>query len=335
MYQCPSGLLNITMALIVDQTFLGYFTVGPIMTTKRPRKFTENLPESDDLNEATLGLAELLLKDLEKYDANQVTKIAIMLYNTVITAVSERNSYDEIRDRFGRKDWIINTVPVFHDDIPTGDLIDLEQDLMDSVLKGDSKRALQDIRKLMKGFAVLDHDRLWSVKARCLWLFSMITHATGQQTAESVPFVDAGIDMIDQINTASDLAELASTSELLTMMLTERVQKAFSGHSQIVAAGLRYIKLHYPQKITLSIIEDVLHVNGSYFSSLFKNEMGISFTHYLNRLRVEKACQLLTTTDQNIVDILLTVGFEDQSYFTKVFKKETGMTPRQYRNANK
>ena len=72
-------------------------------------------------------------------------------------------------------------------------------------------------------------------------------------------------------------------------------------------------------------------LNPSYFSSIFKKEVGVSFSNYLNKIRIEQSKLLLKNTDSSIVEIALEVGFEDQSYFSKVFKNLTKMTPKQYR----
>ena len=57
----------------------------------------------------------------------------------------------------------------------------------------------------------------------------------------------------------------------------------------------------------------------------------MSFTEYLNEVRIKRSRELLKDTDMEILDIALFVGYEDQSYFTKVFKKITGNTPRKFR----
>jgi YesN/AraC family two-component response regulator len=67
---------------------------------------------------------------------------------------------------------------------------------------------------------------------------------------------------------------------------------------------------------------------------LFKQEMGITFTDYLNQVRINKSCELLTNTSLNLIDVSLQAGFDDQSYFSKVFKKLKGITPKSYRNGN-
>ena len=75
-----------------------------------------------------------------------------------------------------------------------------------------------------------------------------------------------------------------------------------------------------------------MHLNPSYFSTIFKQSCGSSFKEYLNYIRIEESKHLLTETNYSIIDIAVAVGFEDQSYFTKVFKKFTGLTPKRFRN---
>ena len=89
--------------------------------------------------------------------------------------------------------------------------------------------------------------------------------------------------------------------------------------------------VHYNEDINLETIANIVHLNPSYFSSIFKKEVGVSFSNYLNKIRIEQSKLLLKNTDSSIVEIALEVGFEDQSYFSKVFKNLTKMTPKQYR----
>jgi two-component system response regulator YesN len=72
-------------------------------------------------------------------------------------------------------------------------------------------------------------------------------------------------------------------------------------------------------------------LNASYFSRLFKKEMGVSFTDYLMRQRIERSVDLLTTTPLSFEEITWAVGLENVSYFHRMFKKLTGNTPRQAR----
>ena len=74
-------------------------------------------------------------------------------------------------------------------------------------------------------------------------------------------------------------------------------------------------------------------MSPTYFSKLFSEEMGCRFTAYLNKVRVEKSKLLLKGSGIPLVDIAGLVGYEDQSYFTKVFKRVTGVSPGKYRES--
>lgn len=88
-----------------------------------------------------------------------------------------------------------------------------------------------------------------------------------------------------------------------------------------------YIARNYAGQLTLQTIADYVHLNPSYFSSIFREIYGITYKDYLNRTRIEKAKQLLLNSNYSIIEIAVSTGYEDQSYFTKTFKSLTNTTP--------
>ena len=94
---------------------------------------------------------------------------------------------------------------------------------------------------------------------------------------------------------------------------------------------LDYIANHCHEKITTAILAQICHLNENYLCALFKSKMGITIGDYINNFRVEKATVLLKNTNFSITDIASQVGFDDPGYFTRVFKKHTGVTPREFR----
>jgi two-component system response regulator YesN len=75
----------------------------------------------------------------------------------------------------------------------------------------------------------------------------------------------------------------------------------------------------------------VTNVSPSYFSSIFSQEKGITFIEFLTNVRIEKAKELLRSTTLRSSEISQAVGYKDSHYFSYLFKKETGLTPREYR----
>ncbi|MDR1249956.1 MAG: AraC family transcriptional regulator, partial [Treponema sp.] len=82
---------------------------------------------------------------------------------------------------------------------------------------------------------------------------------------------------------------------------------------------------------SLQEISAAAGLSAPYFSTVFKEEMGENLSSYLNRLRVEKAEHMLTETGLTLNEIASACGFEDQSWFSKIFKSFTGISPGRYR----
>ena len=100
----------------------------------------------------------------------------------------------------------------------------------------------------------------------------------------------------------------------------------------ILRPALEYIQINYSRAITLDEMASLCNISTSYFSKLFKKDLGDKFANYINKVRIKRAKELLQTTDMPILNISLDLGFEDCGYFIKVFKKLEGATPAVYRN---
>ncbi|MBE6761354.1 MAG: helix-turn-helix domain-containing protein [Ruminococcaceae bacterium] len=103
-------------------------------------------------------------------------------------------------------------------------------------------------------------------------------------------------------------------------------------HFALVKNVINYLNLHYFENITLKELSDYCHISSRHLSRIFKEATNFSIFEYLQKVRIEKACLLLKTTDRKITDIVNLVGFTDYRYFNKIFKNYTGMTPRKYAN---
>ncbi|WP_298786856.1 response regulator [uncultured Marinococcus sp.] len=99
----------------------------------------------------------------------------------------------------------------------------------------------------------------------------------------------------------------------------------------IIDQVLSYMKHNYQHDLQAKTIAEDHFITPNYFSILFKQETGLSFSDYLNTLRIEKASELLVTTSNRVFEIAEYVGYSEYKYFVKVFKKYKGTTPTQYR----
>lgn len=103
--------------------------------------------------------------------------------------------------------------------------------------------------------------------------------------------------------------------------------------NQILAEQVRnYVREHYMDDICLQDVAGALHYSDAYFCRFFKQNFDKNFIMYLSEFRVEQAKELLADMTVNIKDISRRVGYRDSNYFTKVFKRLTGLTPSEYRS---
>lgn len=101
--------------------------------------------------------------------------------------------------------------------------------------------------------------------------------------------------------------------------------------TDIIKDMTRFIQDSFSQPLTLEWMAERFNFSPKYISSLIKLKTGKSFTDYLLDLRIATAVEMLTKTDLGIKEIAAQVGYDDHQYFHRVFKKKTGLTPRQYR----
>ena len=98
-----------------------------------------------------------------------------------------------------------------------------------------------------------------------------------------------------------------------------------------IRKALRYIAANYTQKLTLQNVASEVGISPNHFSTLFHKTVGVSFREYLCQTRVGGSKQFLLYTDYSLADIAAAMGFPDQSNFSKVFKRITGISPGKYR----
>ena len=114
-------------------------------------------------------------------------------------------------------------------------------------------------------------------------------------------------------------------------MLQSEEEQAKSQRKEVIEA-YQFVADRMDQRIGLDDVADYLHLNASYFSRLFKKETGETFIEYVIRTKMQRAKELLDQTALSIVAICEQLGYDNPSYFNKLFKGCYGLTPTEYRN---
>jgi two-component system response regulator YesN len=96
--------------------------------------------------------------------------------------------------------------------------------------------------------------------------------------------------------------------------------------------SIKYIEDNYNKDLNLDSVAREIYITPGYLSLLFKQITGINFVDFLHKTRIKKACEYLVDFRLKTYEISLKVGYNDEKYFSQIFKKYMGVTPTQYRH---
>jgi len=147
-----------------------------------------------------------------------------------------------------------------------------------------------------------------------------------------------GLDKLPVRNDEEDTAESLTpynVGEKLFMILdqifSEIIRKKAAEERDTIQTVLNYIEKRYEKGITLEEAAEYVHLSPHYLSRLFKREMNINFVNYVVRRKMDRAKELLEYTNLPVSNIAMRLSYEEPNYFSRVFKKITGVTPSEYR----
>ena len=171
-----------------------------------------------------------------------------------------------------------------------------------------------------------------TIKARILELIVLLSRAAVEGGADVEEIFGLNYKYLSTIHSFKTVEELTHWLSKIMIRFTDCVFNFKNiKHVDVIYKAINYIKQNYMKKITLEEVASHVYLSPSYFSKIFKDDMKCNFNTYVNRIRIERSKQLLLQDTLNLADISNMVGYEDQSYFSKVFKRVVGITPGRYR----
>ncbi|MFW2489107.1 response regulator [Clostridium chromiireducens] len=142
-------------------------------------------------------------------------------------------------------------------------------------------------------------------------------------------------DVINIINECENIEELKKNCNLIIIKIISLFQRWKKDKNTIIFDKyLKYIEENYRYDISLESVSEKFHFNPCYFSTMFKEKVGMTFVKYLLKLRMQKACELLLKSDKKVYEISALLGYKEAKYFNRVFKNEMKVSPDEYRRMN-
>ena len=184
--------------------------------------------------------------------------------------------------------------------------------LMESLSRRLAQRVQQSPRGVMEMFYALENE-----------LTAGLPQAQGQELMERIDYA--------YVNSSSYAQLVQNLYQALAAHIDELMRQANEKMGKPIAMAVRLIRENYAEQLSLEGVAGQIHVSPKYLSRLFKDEMGSGFSEYLTQVRLEAAEKLLSGSALSVREIAVQVGYLDEKYFSRLFKKETGLKPTEFR----
>lgn len=323
-YYCPRGLV-FTATMVHDPDNQGDLCMitGPIvMANSLDDPYEDNILSLENVE----GIPRM---------TTQQTRALSELLRAAVGYLSQEDRAPNVDS--GRQAQLLNTMYDLYSSAEAAEYpIDSERQLQQSIRAGDKEGSQRLLNVLLSGLYLACGNDLAKIKQHVHSLLVLMSRAA----------IDGGADVNDIFRLSQsyepEIEKLRNLEELnrwLSMVLHRFINFVFDfndiKHHNVIYQTTAYIKENLAEKLTLEDAAEHVSLSKSYFCRILKDELGYTFTEYVNHLRVERAKLYLRDSTMSIADIAYAVGFDDQSYFTRIFKKLTNVSPGQYRKSKK
>lgn len=335
-FNCHAGLTHMVFPLLRGGVLYGAVLAGPFLMDAPDSGLVLEISKGRTLSApALLGLYEELsaVKQISPALAGHMSRLLFYLFSGA-TPDAQRELLQR-HEQLAQQARINESIQRFKSQGVTEESpypYELERELLVKVRTGDLYGASALLNELLGFLQFSSGGQLEPLRNRALELCSLFSRVAVDQGAPADSALRLNDHVLSSLRGAQTLEGLGYQllKALETFMESGSGLPASAGRESIKKA-VRYISRNYALSISLEDVSRYVNLSPSYFSGLFKQCTGFSFKEYLNLVRIEESKRLLANTDYSIVDIAVATGFQDQSYFSKVFKRHVGVTPKQYR----
>ncbi|TCL42470.1 helix-turn-helix domain-containing protein [Harryflintia acetispora] len=326
-YYCPMGLVFAASSISCEQGELcGAIVAGPLVMGPLEDNLAD-IPD-DAVRERTAGLPN--------FSTARVNDLVAVLSSVAAHACGV--PHGKVGSFIYEQEEILKTLynvqTLYRRDEGHSYPIEYERQLQQFIRQRDKDGSKLLLNQLLGQVFLASEFDLEQSKARIMELVVLLSRAA----------IDAGADINEifccntsYIRAIEQMDSMEDLSVWITGIMHRFISYSFDfsqvKHSDVVFKVMEYVKNNYDKKLTLDEIAGSVYLSKSYLSSIFREESGYHLSHYINKVRVEKSKMMLLDGNARLIDIANLCGFEDQSYFTKVFKRFVGMSPKAFRDS--
>jgi len=334
-YFCDMGLGCFVSPIAGQVTSAAKVTVGPFRMIEMDDYVFYDLQTCRNMDKETINLIMPVLEQIPYIHPQKVQSLSTLLFMSVnfINNVSVANQMLEDQGAEFIQGQISDYIfKLKHSEGPVGYPFEIESELLSSIIESNKTKAQQRLNELLGSilfFLGYDFPR---IKTRIYELLVLLSRAAIDAGALPEQVFDLSHEFFIKAHNISNIEHLCfHLDKIMNRLIDYIFPLSDMKNGDIIRKAIQYMRRNYPRKISLDEVAQKVGLSSSYFSKIFKKEVGSNFNTYMNTVRISKSIKLLLYEDLELVNIATLVGFEDQSYFTKVFKNMTGISPHSFR----
>ncbi|MDF1567333.1 MAG: helix-turn-helix domain-containing protein [Spirochaetaceae bacterium] len=337
-YLCPLSTLHWSSPLIQNGMMVGALIAGPVLLNGIDNATLSSIGDRYNLNTRQISELHRQYEKISSLKPQRVNSLSNLLH-TAAQSGSDRQdaAYFEDQESFQHESRIgeyLHLLKSMEGD-KNSDMdypIDLERKLLSHVAKGEKSNAQGVLDQLIARVMYITGVNLDVIKSRILELVVLLSRAALEGGADVEQIFGLNYRYLQGIRRCSSTDELTSWLRRIINRFGDLVFDLRNvKHTETILRSLRFMRENFYERISLKDVAAQVGLSPDYFGKFFRQEIGRSFSEFLNGLRIEEAKRLLANSTASLGDIGYACGFEDQSYFTRVFRKSVGTTPSMYR----
>ena len=202
--------------------------------------------------------------------------------------------------------------------------------LVGYILSFSYSQSTESLRKLNQLFSIATGLPIETMRNHCSCILMVLSAAMNKDPLLEKHFYNLYPQLKADLRNCYFPREVSNWIDRLCAHM-EKMEMTRAPAASLASRAADYIQAHYSEDLSLDLIAAQIKVSSTYLSHIFSQEQGIGVQEYLTNQRIQHAKQLLTETDYKVYEIANMVGYSNAVYFNKVFKKQTGKTPKEYR----
>lgn len=333
---CGSGLVMIAMPVILHDVKEGCVMAGPVSMGEMGVDVVENIMRINGTTPEVIKTLADRSASVNNYSTERVQQFSDLLYMTISGCFQNVREYQIQNEKYNEQIKVGNKIGKYrkyNENVSKKeDYADALERLKKSIISKQKDDALEAMEVLLEKIFINSSGNLDLIKLRVINVYAQMFEMAQKRGILNKKILMYKGDFLSKITEVTSLNEVG---EIMRQEVIYYADELFDyvqqEHSPLIEKAVQYISDNYMDKVSLKDLAEYLHINESYLSKLFKKELSQCFTDYLNEIRINNSIILMRDQTKNLLEIANSVGFNNQSYFTKVFVKNKGISPKRFR----